>query len=57
MSIREIDDTKRWRDRAAVAASHRDSDFSVLAKVGLFAGELRLDELERGDGVARRPVP
>jgi len=39
------------------ASTQVDGNLAILAEVRLFAGESRLDELERGDGVARRPVP
>jgi hypothetical protein len=32
-------------------------NLTILAEIRLFADESRLDELERGYGLARRPIP
>jgi hypothetical protein len=39
------------------ASTQVDGNLTILAEVRLSAGESRLDELERGYGLARRPIP
>jgi hypothetical protein len=43
--------------RADARSAHIYGRFAILAEVRLFASELRLDELERGHGLARQPIP
>ena len=38
-------------------SAHIDGSFSVLAKFGLTASQLRLYKLEHGDGPACRAIP